>query len=44
LVCVQELVLDSNKIKYLDPDAFVGLPRLRELRLVSGGGGGGGEH
>lgn len=33
----QELVLDRNRIRYIDPDAFVGLPRLRELRLEENG-------
>lgn len=33
----QELVLDRNRIRYVDPDAFAGLPRLRELRLEENG-------
>jgi hypothetical protein len=33
----QELVLDRNRIRYLDPDAFLGLPRLRELRMEENG-------
>jgi hypothetical protein len=34
---MQELVLDRNRIRYLDADAFVGLPRLRELRIEDNG-------
>lgn len=33
----QELVLDRNRIRYIDPDALSGLPRLRELRLEENG-------
>ena len=33
----QELVLDRNRIRYVDPDALSGLPRLRELRLEENG-------
>jgi Leucine-rich repeat (LRR) protein len=33
----QELVLDRNRIRYIDPDAFVGLPRLRELHIEENG-------
>ncbi len=34
---LQELVLDRNRIRYIDPDAFLGLSRLRELRLEDNG-------
>ncbi|KAJ9527642.1 hypothetical protein QJQ45_025918 [Haematococcus lacustris] len=37
LTNLQELVLDRNRIRYIDPDAFLGLPRLRELRLEENG-------
>lgn len=30
-------MLDRNRIRYVDPDAFVGLGRLRELRLEENG-------
>lgn len=30
-------MLDRNRIRYIDPDAFVGLGRLRELRLEENG-------
>lgn len=37
LVMLQELVLDRNRIKYVDPNSFAGLPSLRELRLEENG-------
>ncbi|GLC71381.1 hypothetical protein PLESTF_001109300 [Pleodorina starrii] len=37
LVNLQELVLDRNRIRYIDMDALQGLPRLRELRLEENG-------
>ncbi|MEW5304785.1 MAG: hypothetical protein WDW36_007372 [Sanguina aurantia] len=37
LVNLQELVLDRNRVRYLDPESFLGLPRLRELRLEENG-------
>ena len=33
----QELVLDRNRIRVIDPDSFLELPRLRELRLEENG-------
>ena len=30
-------MLDRNRIRYIDPDAFVGLPRLRELHIEENG-------
>ena len=33
----QELVLDRNRIRYVDSDSLVGLPRLRELRIEENG-------
>ena len=30
-------MLDQNRIRYIDPDSFAGLPRLRELRLEENG-------
>lgn len=30
-------MLDRNRIRYIDPDAFAGLPRLRELRMEENG-------
>ncbi|GFR51283.1 hypothetical protein Agub_g13641 [Astrephomene gubernaculifera] len=37
LINLQELVLDRNRIRYIDPDALTGLPKLRELRLEENG-------
>ncbi|GLI61365.1 hypothetical protein VaNZ11_003728 [Volvox africanus] len=37
LLNLQELVLDRNRIRYIDMDALNGLPRLRELRLEENG-------
>ncbi|GAX73782.1 hypothetical protein CEUSTIGMA_g1233.t1 [Chlamydomonas eustigma] len=37
LVNLQELVLDRNKIRYIDPDVFSHLSRLRELRMEENG-------
>ncbi len=33
----QELVLDRNRIRFLDAESLAGLPRLRELRLEDNG-------
>lgn len=37
LVNLKELVLDGNRIKYIDPGSFVGLTRLQELRMEENG-------
>ncbi|KAF5838089.1 hypothetical protein DUNSADRAFT_3398 [Dunaliella salina] len=37
LINLQELVLDRNRIRYVDPDAFSSLSKLRELRLEENG-------
>ena len=34
---LQELVLDRNRIKYVDPNSFQGLVNLRELRMEENG-------
>ena len=34
---VQELVLDRNRIRYIDPDAFAGLSSLHVLRMDENG-------
>lgn len=34
---LKELVLDGNKIKYVNPSAFVGLTQLQELRIEENG-------
>ena len=34
---LRELVLDKNRIKYVDTNAFLGLTNLRELRLEENG-------
>ncbi|KAG2449146.1 hypothetical protein HYH02_005893 [Chlamydomonas schloesseri] len=37
LLALQELVLDRNRVRYLDSDQLCGVPRLRELRLEENG-------
>ncbi|KAG2444570.1 hypothetical protein HXX76_001315 [Chlamydomonas incerta] len=37
LLALQELVLDRNRVRYLDPEQLLGVPRLRELRLEENG-------
>ena len=34
---LRELVLDKNRIKFVDADAFSGLTNLRELRMEENG-------
>jgi Leucine-rich repeat (LRR) protein len=34
---LEELVLDRNRIKFIDPSSFVGLVNLRELRMEENG-------
>lgn len=37
LTSLRELVLDNNRIRYIDSESLVGLPALRELRLEDNG-------
>ncbi|GMH33137.1 hypothetical protein BSKO_00971 [Bryopsis sp. KO-2023] len=37
LVNLKELVLDGNRIKYIDPGSFCGLSQLQELRMEENG-------